>query len=367
MSIKIIIFLCLFFTYNNQLMCWIQADDVDYPQSLVEGLDAAKQTPIETFRSEQKVPSLIGKVNMENQLSEIEDRLRSEVEDRPKFQIVTADSLSISSDITKKYNLSICAIFKNEADNLKEWIDYHCAFGVDHFYLYNVGSRDSFQTVLWPYILKGIVTLMNWPEMTSDRNNREAYKWAISTQIPAYENAVNFLARNETKWLIFLDINEFLECSNGDIAALLKEYDDYACISLSSDFFDMAILDTLPKKKLLKQSLERTTPAKQILERSVAKVIFKPDQSSGSVWPPYQCRLKPFQYSTEVGREELRINHYFNRNVRELPLQKMAKTRQASSEVIGFLEEDNEVRFQAPIYQRKPEFLRKIKQEFERK
>ena len=57
---------------------------------------------------------------------------------------IKADETNISSEINKKYNLSICAIFKNEAKYLKEWIEYHRIFGVDHFYLYNIGSRDSF-------------------------------------------------------------------------------------------------------------------------------------------------------------------------------------------------------------------------------
>ena len=38
---------------------------------------------------------------------------------------------------TKKHQLSICAIFKNEAKFLKEWIEYHRLVGVDHFYLYD--------------------------------------------------------------------------------------------------------------------------------------------------------------------------------------------------------------------------------------
>ncbi|KIC71464.1 hypothetical protein DB44_DM00010, partial [Candidatus Protochlamydia amoebophila] len=31
------------------------------------------------------------------------------------------------------YDLSVCAIFKNEAPYLKEWIEYHRLIGVKHF------------------------------------------------------------------------------------------------------------------------------------------------------------------------------------------------------------------------------------------
>ena len=94
----------------------------------------------------------------------------------------------------KKYNFSICAIFKNEAPYLKEWIEYHLIFGVDHFYLYNVGSHDSFQSILKPYINKGLVTYIDWPEALIYPGDDQAERWALSTQIPAYENAVNFIA-----------------------------------------------------------------------------------------------------------------------------------------------------------------------------
>ena len=35
-----------------------------------------------------------------------------------------------------KYKLSITTLFKYEVDFLREWIEYHRAVGVEHFYLY---------------------------------------------------------------------------------------------------------------------------------------------------------------------------------------------------------------------------------------
>ena len=43
------------------------------------------------------------------------------------------------------YDLSVCAIFKDEASYLKEWIEYHKLVGVQHFYLYeNENESDDF-------------------------------------------------------------------------------------------------------------------------------------------------------------------------------------------------------------------------------
>ena len=45
---------------------------------------------------------------------------------------------------SRKYEISICAIFKNEAPFLKEWLEFHLMLGIDHFYLYNNNSEDDY-------------------------------------------------------------------------------------------------------------------------------------------------------------------------------------------------------------------------------
>lgn len=285
----------------------------------------------------------------------------------PIYSLPVVDAY-IFSEIHERYNLSICAIFKNEALNLKEWIEYHRLFGVDHFYLYNIGSTDCFQVILDPYISEGIVTVINWPEILSEQADDNAYRWALCTQIPAYENAANFIARNETKWLVFVDINEFLVCPEGNnIRDLLEKYDEYPGISLSSEFFDAGIYDEASKRKLLIQTLSVTNPPKKIVDKSVSKMIFKPKLCAGFMWPPYQCRFKNSQSSLTVDRTELRINHYINRNFKQFPF---GKTRQkldidhrllSEIEVAELLEEgySMEDREQA-IFQFIPELLKKL-------
>lgn len=94
----------------------------------------------------------------------------------------------------KKYYISICTVFKDEAKFLKEWIDFHQMLGVDHFYLYNNFSSDNYLEILSTYINNGIVTLIDWP-----------YEKA---QIQAFEDCYN-KCKNETYWLTFIDVDEF--------------------------------------------------------------------------------------------------------------------------------------------------------------
>ncbi|MGO5179073.1 glycosyltransferase family 92 protein [Collinsella sp. LCP21S3_E4] len=95
----------------------------------------------------------------------------------------------------KKYYVSICAIFKNEARYLREWIEFHRIVGVDHFYLYNNNSEDDYESVLDPYINSGIVTLVSWPKQQA--------------QMEAYRNCISSFSE-ETNWLGFIDIDEFV-------------------------------------------------------------------------------------------------------------------------------------------------------------
>lgn len=95
----------------------------------------------------------------------------------------------------KKYDVSICSIFKNEAPYLKEWIEFNHLVGVDHFYMYNNNSEDDFRTVLEPYVESGLVTLIEWPH---NQMQMECYKDCIGKY------------SSETKWLGFIDIDEFI-------------------------------------------------------------------------------------------------------------------------------------------------------------
>lgn len=117
-----------------------------------------------------------------------------------------------------RYRLSLCLIFKNEAHFLKEWIDYHRTVGVDHFYLYNNNSEDSFMEVLRPYIEKDLVTLIDWPEKNSQF---KCYKHC-------YENY-----RYDSNWISFLDADEFL-CPKykNTIIDWLKDFDKYPAITI---------------------------------------------------------------------------------------------------------------------------------------
>lgn len=93
------------------------------------------------------------------------------------------------------YQISICAIFRNEAVGLREWIEYHQIIGIQHFYLYNNNSDDNYLEILAPYIEQGLVTLIDWTPNPG--------------QIPAYRHWYEEY-RTQTQWVCFLDLDEYI-------------------------------------------------------------------------------------------------------------------------------------------------------------
>jgi hypothetical protein len=212
-----------------------------------------------------------------------------------------------------KYNLSVCALFKNESHFLKEWIEYHRLVGVDHFYLYNNGSFDRFREVLRPYLKEGLVTLVYWPDLVPPGEG-EPFLWPLTTQLTAFGNALVWTAVNQTKWMIFLDVDEFLVPPSSDkITDVLVRYDEYPGIIISSDSYNASKKGFLPQRKLVVESLEIKAPVKRDLLRSVQKEIFKPDLCKAFLWPPYTCVFKDDAEAIQIDRMELRINHYEER------------------------------------------------------
>ena len=227
----------------------------------------------------------------------------------------------------KRYNLSICALFRNEEKYLREWIEYHRLIGVNHFFLYNNRSTDSYYRILYPYLRAGLVTLIDWPGIPGNRTNDEPFIWPLSTQVTAFENAVKLVAGRQTKWLAILDVNEFLVPTyTKTLTELLDKYDSYPGVIIASDYFDSS-KDSLPKRTLLIETVEMTNPPVSPIEREVTKMIFKPNLCTTFSWPPYRCNFKDDEQPIAAKesdftdtppvqpKAEIKINRYVNRGL----------------------------------------------------
>ncbi len=105
----------------------------------------------------------------------------------------------------RRYELAICAVFKNEVAYLQEWIEYHKLIGVAHFYLYNNQSDDEYLAVLKKYILDGEVTVI---DVLNETTQADVYKECILQH------------HQDIKWLAIIDIDEFI-CLKYDLSGEL--------------------------------------------------------------------------------------------------------------------------------------------------
>ncbi len=120
-----------------------------------------------------------------------------------------------------EYELALCAIFRDDAPYLKEWIDFHLKQGVEHFFLYDNFSIDNPNEVLNFYIKKNIVEIIPWNISHNDHDD-----WLV-VQNSAYMDCIN-KHRKTIKWLACLDTDEFLFCTDGkNLKKFLKNYNNY--------------------------------------------------------------------------------------------------------------------------------------------
>lgn len=115
-------------------------------------------------------------------------------------------------------HLAICAILKNEACNILEWIAYHHAIGVEKFYLYDNNSTDNVWKLLQPLVETGLVDLIPWPINPG--------------QTQAYDDFADRHGRGWT-WAAFIDLDEFINpFGNESLTQWLSDFPDASAIAL---------------------------------------------------------------------------------------------------------------------------------------
>jgi hypothetical protein len=238
--------------------------------------------------------------------------------DIEKFQA----SFKIESHYKKshfKYNLAICAIFRDEASYLKEWIEFHRLLGVEHFYLYNNLSRDHYQKVLAPYIKAKLVSLFDW-----NYEHEEHGRWC-PIQCSAYQTTIKKI-RGKVKWLAILDTDEFLFPVNKDtLIEFLKDYEEFGAVCANWQMYGTSHVSKIPKDKLLIETLHLKAPL-DYAENFQVKSIIQPLKVKQCASPHFCFFLEGF-YQVNADKErfegsqtpgitldKIRINHYWSRD-----------------------------------------------------
>lgn len=207
--------------------------------------------------------------------------------------------------------IAIVCVFKNEAEWLKEWIEYHKMIGVTHFYLYNNLSTDHYLDVLNPYIVDGSVELFNYP----------ATPFLISDQNNIYNHAID-LAKKHSKWLVIIDTDEFVApVETNNLELYLDQFPDHvAGIEINWQTYGTSNIKFLKANELLIEKLVFRAPFNDPVNLN-CKSIVKPDHCRCK--SPHECVFNPGFISlhdtansesdlsiNEKALSKIRINHY---------------------------------------------------------
>lgn len=230
-----------------------------------------------------------------------------------RFLVVCVIIMSCASIVfAYTYELSVCAIFRNEARFLKEWIEFHKIIGVQHFFLYNHMSTDNYKTVLEPYIESGIVELTEWTD------ERPHYQW----QMAAYQDALQ-KARGVTRWLAVIDLDEFIvPIEHDSLLEFLKQYENFGGVCINWLMFGTSHISKIASHELMTEKLVMC----QIGCHEHVKSIIQPDtvismlSAHHAQYLPdyYQVTPEKTEFSGQTNPngsiDKIRINHYWTQD-----------------------------------------------------
>jgi glycosyl transferase family 92 len=215
--------------------------------------------------------------------------------------------------------LSIWALYQDEAPYMREWIEFHRLMGVERFFLYDHDSVDDHRRQLAPYIDEGVVTLYDWP---IDPGQVQAANHCLEHH------------RDESRWIAFLDLDEFLFSPTGrPLPEVLADYEQWPGVVVNWATFGTSGHPVPPPGLVIENYLSRSdnpgingnkksiVDPSRVLRNRGGVFDFSEGSSVDENMQPADGRV-----SENVSFERLRINHYHTKSKLEFE-RKVAKPR----------------------------------------
>lgn len=210
-----------------------------------------------------------------------------------------------------EHYLAACAIYRNEAAHIAEWIEFHQLTGFERFYLYDNLSSDHHREVLAPYVEEGIAVVHEWP--------------LVPGQMPAYDHCLETYG-DEARWIGFFDIDEFLfSPTYRQVSEVLRDYERWPGVCVNLPRFGTSGHREPPEGLVIENYLTRL----RVRADLTVKSIVDPAAVEGALNShQFRCRRRTAVdengypvHSTltkSASYERLRANHYYSKSEEEL-------------------------------------------------
>jgi hypothetical protein len=207
--------------------------------------------------------------------------------------------------------LAVCAIYRDEASYMREWIEFHRLVGVERFFLYDNNSTDDHREVLAPYLERDEVVIHPWP---MDQGQTEAYEHCIAEY------------GTDARWIAFIDLDEFLFSPTGrPLPQVLSDYERWPAVGVNWAVFGTSGHLTRPAGLVIESYLDRL----QTFESHGIKTVADPARVA-----PGGARVHRFElaesgtvdenqypmalgFTKTVSRARLQLNHYRTKSLEE--------------------------------------------------
>ncbi len=228
------------------------------------------------------------------------------------------------NQINRPYNIVICAIMKNEAPYILEWIAYHRVIKVDHFLIYNNDSTDETAEILQRLDEAGIITCIDWSNQPDGSHQKTAYQDAFQK------------LQDKCNWIAFIDADEFIVPNKElDLSTFLSKYSRFDAIAINWKLFGSSghkfKTPGLVMERFIKSGQENSPVNMHF------KTIVKPDAIKDLMNPHKFQLLKNKQYiypdltpvsqksprcGPYINHDLIQINHYFTKSKAEWDLKR---------------------------------------------
>lgn len=152
-----------------------------------------------------------------------------------------------------RHGVAIMACVKNEAAYIEEWVRFHRAVGIRHFYIYDDGSDDGTPALLSRLLPASALTIVPWISRMTDVASGQV----LNGQAIAFAHTIlNFGA--DYSRMAFIDVDEFLLPKQGaTIEEALLQVGDFPNISLPWHMFGTSGHAVRPEGPLLRNYVMR--------------------------------------------------------------------------------------------------------------